>query len=58
VPCCLDAKGIINLGNIFIKNFDEIINSERANSIYKGFSKNKAVEILCKKCRYKERFKK
>lgn len=58
VPCCLDAKGITNLGNIFTKSFSEIINSERANSIYKGFSENKAVEMLCKKCRYKERFKK
>ncbi|MFN8255232.1 MAG: radical SAM/SPASM domain-containing protein [Bacteroidales bacterium] len=56
VPCCLDGEGIINLGNIFKSDFAEIIENERAKSIYNGFTNRKAVENLCKHCRYKERF--
>ena len=56
VPCCLDGEGVIRLGNIFEQNFSEILDDTRAKNIYNGFSENKAVEELCKKCRYKERF--
>ncbi|MBA4366152.1 MAG: radical SAM protein [Desulfobacterium sp.] len=58
VPCCLDGDGITDLGNIFYQNFSRIINSERAKAIYNGFSNHKAIEALCTKCRYKERFEK
>jgi radical SAM protein with 4Fe4S-binding SPASM domain len=58
VPCCLDGEGITDLGNIFDQNFSRIINSERAKAIYNGFSNHKAIEALCRKCRYKERFEK
>lgn len=50
VPCCLDNNGEINLGNIFEKDLDEIINSERAQNIYNGFSNRNACEELCKRC--------
>lgn len=56
VPCCLDGEGIINLGNINKTNFSEIIESERANNIFNGFSKRIAVEELCRKCGYRKRF--
>ena len=56
VPCCLDAEGIINLGNIFEQDFDGIINGSRAIGLYSGFSKRQAVEKLCKKCGYRIRF--
>ncbi|OQA91111.1 MAG: Antilisterial bacteriocin subtilosin biosynthesis protein AlbA [Elusimicrobia bacterium ADurb.Bin231] len=56
VPCCLDSEGIINLGNIFERKFSDIISSPRAKNIYCGFLSNKAVEILCRKCRFKEKF--
>lgn len=56
VPCCLDGEGVINLGNIFNQKFSEIINSERAKSISDGFLSIRAVELLCRKCRFKERF--
>ena len=56
VPCCLDAEGAINLGNIFRQNFGEIIAGERAKKISEGFSANKAVELLCRKCRFKKKF--
>ncbi len=56
VPCCLDNNGEINLGNIFEKDLDEIINSPRAQSIYNGFSCRKAPEELCKRCSFVRKF--
>ena len=56
VPCCLDGEGVTNLGNIFQNNFKNIIESERAKAIYCGFSNHTAVEELCKKCSFKEKF--
>lgn len=55
VPCCLDGEGVINLGNIHQTPFSEIIESERANNIYDGFSRRYAVEELCRKCGYREK---
>ena len=57
VPCCLDSNGVINLGNIFKEELSDILNSERAKSIKFGFDCRKAVEDLCKKCGYAQRFK-
>ncbi|WP_442600803.1 radical SAM/SPASM domain-containing protein [Paenibacillus sp. KN14-4R] len=56
IPCCLDGEGIINLGNINQKPFAEIIEGERANRIVEGFSRREAVEELCRKCGYRQRF--
>jgi radical SAM protein with 4Fe4S-binding SPASM domain len=56
VPCCLDGEGVINLGNIKDTSFSEIIEGERANNIYNGFSRREAVEELCRKCGYRKRF--
>jgi radical SAM protein with 4Fe4S-binding SPASM domain len=56
VPCCLDDKGIINLGNIKTQSLDEILNAKRAIDIKRGFEKGKAVEELCQRCSYKDRF--
>lgn len=56
VPCCLDGEGVIKLGNLFQEDFGEIIAGARAAQIYHGFSAQRAVEVLCRKCRYKERF--
>ena len=56
VPCCLDGEGIIDLGNIFKTSFKEIIEGKRASAIYDGFSNKKAVEELCKRCTFKEKF--
>lgn len=57
VPCCLDSDGIINLGNIFNEDIDNILNSERAVAISEGFKKRCATEELCRKCGYAKRFK-
>ena len=56
VPCCLDGEGVIKLGNIHSDSFSEIVESERANQLYFGFSRRQAVEELCRKCGYRKRF--
>ena len=56
VPCCLDNNGEINLGNIFKSDLDEIINSQKAQSIYNGFSNRNACEELCKRCSFVRKF--
>ena len=56
VPCCLDGEGVINLGNINSTPFSEIVEGERANNLYYGFSRREAVEELCRKCGYRQRF--
>lgn len=56
VPCCLDGGGVIALGNIFMQPLDEILTSTRAEAIYQGFSNRLAVEELCRKCGYRQRF--
>ena len=52
VPCCLDSKGTINLGNIFEENLEDIIASERYQNMKKGFSESKRVEKLCQNCTF------
>ncbi|MGG1445358.1 radical SAM/SPASM domain-containing protein [Brevibacillus laterosporus] len=56
VPCCLDGEGVINLGNVQATPFSEIVESERANNLFDGFSRREAVEELCRKCGYRKRF--
>lgn len=56
VPCCLDKDGIINLGNINTSTLDEILTSQRVQNIQDGFARHEAVEELCQKCSYKQRF--
>ena len=56
VPCCLDGNGIMDLGNINQTPFSEIIESERVNNIIDGFSRREAVEELCRKCGYRQKF--
>jgi radical SAM protein with 4Fe4S-binding SPASM domain len=56
VPCCLDGEGVINLGNINHTPFSEIVEGERANNLFDGFSRREVVEELCRKCGYRKRF--
>ncbi len=55
VPCCVDNDGDINLGNIFEANLENILNSQMAASIKKGFEDNKCIHSLCKRCEYRIR---
>lgn len=56
VPCCLDCDGIVELGNLHKSALNEILGSKRAVNMLEGFKEGKAVEELCQKCSYKERF--
>jgi len=56
VPCCLDCDGIIELGDLHKDTLDEILVSKRAVNMLEGFKEGKAVEELCQKCSYKDRF--
>ncbi len=58
VPCCLDRNGDLALGNLFSQSMEEILNSERARSIYEGFSRRTAAEELCRQCGFVKRFQK
>lgn len=58
VPCCLDGNGVIDLGNIFESEWDQIISSPRARALYDAFSSRKVAEELCRKCGYRLRFRK
>lgn len=54
VPCCLDAAGIINLGNIFKESLDYILNKGVTLKIIQGFNDNKRIMELCKHCNFKK----
>ena len=56
VPCCLDARGEIALGNIGLQLVEEIVHSQRAKAVYEGFSKRMVVEELCRRCGFRLRF--
>ncbi len=56
VPCCLDSDGIINLGNIFSEEINDILNSKRATDMVESFKCGNASEELCKHCGYAQRF--
>ena len=56
VPCCLDGEGVINLGNVNEQSFSNIVESDRANNLVDGFSRREAVEELCRKCGYRQKF--
>lgn len=56
VPCCLDSNGDIALGNVFKDNLEDILKSQKAMSIYNGFSNRTACEELCKRCSFVRKF--
>lgn len=58
VPCCLDAEGVMVLGNILEAgaDFESIVTSKKAVAISAGFEGNKLVEELCTRCSYRARY--
>ena len=52
VPCCLDTKGNINLGNIYNDELEDILNNKRVQNIINGFNSNLKTEELCKRCSF------
>lgn len=53
VPCCLDSKGLLKLGNIFVDDLDTILNSQLFKQINQGFRNNQVICNLCKNCNYR-----
>ena len=58
VPCCLDSSGVINLGNIYKDNLEDVLNSKRVLRMKQGFCNRKVTEELCKHCSFKDRLEK
>lgn len=52
VPCCLDTKGDITLGNIFNDSIDDILSSDRVLNMKDGFINHKKCEELCRHCSF------
>lgn len=52
IPCCLDSKGIITLGNIYENSLNEVFDSDRVKSMIAGFKKNYKCEELCRHCKF------
>jgi len=57
VPCCLDSKGYIDLGNIYKEDLNDVQRKDRYIQMINGFKQNKKVEFLCKKCPIKKGIK-
>ena len=56
IPCCLDREGVIELGNIFTDDLQQVLQGARATALREGFKQRKATEELCRKCGYARRF--
>ncbi|MBE5738973.1 MAG: radical SAM protein [Clostridiales bacterium] len=56
VACCLDSEGKLALGNIFQSNISDILNTPRAQNIYKGFADKNISEEFCKSCTFANKF--
>ncbi|EPP8196777.1 radical SAM/SPASM domain-containing protein [Campylobacter lari] len=54
VPCCLDVKGDIKLGNCFEKDFNELLNSSLYIELKEGFKQGILKAELCKRCEFLE----
>ncbi len=57
-PCCLDAEGILELGNIHQLSFESMLKGERLTQLNRSFNQNVCSEELCKHCSYRLRFNK
>ncbi len=56
VACCLDSEGKLALGNIFKNNIFDILNTPRAQNIYKGFTDRNTTAEFCRTCTYATKF--
>ena len=52
IPCCLDSRGEIALGNIYKESLEDILKKERVKNIINGLKTNKKTEGLCKHCNF------
>ncbi|MCR6590974.1 radical SAM domain protein [Campylobacter insulaenigrae] len=52
VPCCLDVKADINLGNCFEQSFEELLHSSLYLDLKHGFQQRILKAELCKRCEF------
>ena len=52
IPCCLDSKGEINLGNIYKQELSDIFKEDRVIKMIDGFKHNYKCEELCCHCHF------
>ena len=52
VPCCLDSMGIINLGNIYSDELNDIFKKDVVVEMLQGFRKGYKCQELCKHCNF------
>lgn len=57
VPCCLDHRGIVDLGNILVETPEQVFDGHRASKILTGFRNGNLTEELCQKCTFICRFR-
>ena len=57
VPCCLDHEGDLALGNLLTEELGAILEKPRTQAILAGFRRGEAVEELCRRCGYANRFR-
>ena len=58
VICCLDYLGKTCISNIYKNSFVDIINSDLFTKVIKGWNDLNPYFDLCKKCTFRNRFKK
>ena len=56
VPCCLDAEGVIELGNLKEESFSDILKKPRYQALIHGFQTHHLSEPLCRSCSFRRRF--
>ena len=54
VPCCLDSKANLKLGNIFESDLEDILNSKLFREINSGFQNHKIKHNLCRNCQFRK----
>ena len=54
VPCCLDSKGILKLGNIFHDDLEKIFSSSLFKEINNGFVNHTISKNLCRNCDFRK----
>lgn len=53
VPCCLDSKGCITLGNIYKDNLEQILNTAFVKQMQNDLKNGNRKQELCQHCGYK-----
>lgn len=56
VPCCMDAEGELQLGNIFESSLSEILENEKAKAMVAGFQRRELIEPFCRTCGFIQKF--